>query len=270
MTGFDAGGSAAATHARFWLRLAVTGIAVGWALALLRASGSHAGAWLLMEADWPHAHIKLLERGTAWLLLALAAVIWLPRLTPLAPAIGLLVLVNAAFGMGVGGYAFSELTLATASLRILAPLALLSAWWQGRSGGSISLRITDGLLRFGLAVVFISHGYEAWAQHPEFADYLLAVAGLAHLDPSDETVFWILRGIAVLDVAAGVAVLVRPAPPVLVWLAFWGLVTALSRPVAYGWLLFPEVIVRAPHFLVPVACFWLNKVSLGKENTPDP
>ena len=259
-----------AAQGRFWLRLAVSGIAVGWALALLRASGSHTGAWLLMEAHWPHAHIKLLERGTAWLLIAFAALIWIPRLTPLAPAIGLLVLANAVMGMVVGGYPFSELALATASLRILAPLALLTAWWQAQAGSSASLRLTDGLLRLGLAIVFISHGYEAWAQHPEFADYLLAVAGLAHLYPSDEIIFWILRSIAVIDVAVAAAVLVRPVFPVLAWMAFWGLVTALARPVAYGWLLFPEVIVRAPHFLVPVACFWLRKASLQKENTPDP
>lgn len=252
-------------HTGIWLRLAVTGIAVGWALTLLQAAGSHAGAWLLMEAEWPHAHIKVVERTTALALLGLAGLIWLPRLTPLALLISALVLANAVFGVIVGGFAFSELSPAAHALRILTPVALVSAWWHGHGGGAAARHLTDALLRIGLATVFVAHGYEAWAQHPEFADYLLATAGFVTLDLSDGTIAAALRAIAVADVVVAIAVLVRPAPPILIWMALWGLVTALARPVAYGWEWYPEVMVRAPHFLAPIA---LQMLRHGAKNTP--
>ena len=65
--------------------------------------------------------------------------------------------------------------------------------------------------------------------------------------------------IAVVDLLVAALVIARPGTPVLVWLAIWRLVTALSRPMAFGFASYPEVLMRAPHFLATLAVMALRQ-----------
>ena len=64
---------------------------------------------------------------------------------------------------------------------------------------------------------------------------------------------------AVTRIATATAILFRPLRFILLWAAFWGLVTALSRLTAYGAFHYPDLLVRFPHFLVPLALWRLTR-----------
>ena len=49
------------------------------------------------------------------------------------------------------------------------------------------------------------------------------------LDSNPETILILLLLVGILDVALAVLVLVKPIKVALLWMAFWGLVTALIR-----------------------------------------
>jgi hypothetical protein len=75
-----------------------------------------------------------------------------------------------------------------------------------------------------------------------------------------------LRIIGLIDFAVALALLFRPLRVVLLWAAFWGLVTALSRMTAYGASQYPELLVRFTHFLVPLALWRLTALTAKRAN----
>ena len=137
------------------------------------------------------------------------------------------------------------------SIVSLVLLFILSPSTDGR------LRTAAWGLRLGISALFITHGLEALYLHPRFIDYLIGTAGnLAGISMREATAGTLLRLIGVTDIAVALALLLRPSSGVLFWMAFWGLVTALSRVTTFGPGVYFEVLVRFPHFLAPLA-LWL-------------
>jgi hypothetical protein len=67
-----------------------------------------------------------------------------------------------------------------------------------------------------------------------------------------------LRIIGSLDILAAILAIVFPKKPVFIWLAFWGLITAFARITELGIGMYPEVLIRAGHFLVPICLILIN------------
>lgn len=261
--------SAVPQRADWLLRIAVLIHAIGVAIALFSRNSSSLGEIALMEWGIPHPQIFLGEKVAATILVALAASVFVYPTSFALVAIAGLVFAEAYAGFHCAGHELFQYTMLAESLRYLAPLALLllifsrsiapSEVWRSKAAAWI--------LRVGLAIVFFTHGLEALRQHSGFIDLILGSArNVLGLSLTETFATRLLFVIGWLDVAVAALVLVRPSRPLLAWLCFWGLITALSRPVGLGFGAYPEVLVRAAHFLAPIAVWWLTFPPNRSEN----
>lgn len=82
----------------------------------------------------------------------------------------------------------------------------------------------EWILRIGVAGEFLGHGMFAIQGKQSWFKYFEAF-GIS--DPS--TITTMLLVVGVMDVVLAIIVLVRPVRPLLLWMAAWGLWTALIR-----------------------------------------
>lgn len=87
-------------------------------------------------------------------------------------------------------------------------------------------------LRLGVAGEFIGHGVFALQGKEGWFKYF-AFTGIT--DPA--VIVKILLVIGIMDIALGIMVLVKPIRPLILWMALWGLFTAMLR-----WPLGPDPI----------------------------
>lgn len=242
------------------LRAAIVLFALGLARAMFTRVGSSIGSIALLHWEVPHSTILLAEKlGSAVVLAAALSLLVRPTVVALL-AVAVPVLVEALAGVRAGGFHFYELTPYAHALRYVAPLALIpliaSAGFFGEA--EVRRKTSAWLLRVAIATVFVVHGYEAWKLHPFFTDFVLTAAeGLFGMEMEESTATSILKTIAVVDFIVAIWLLVKPSWPLLGWLAFWGLVTALARPVTLGFASYPEVLLRASHVIAPIALGFL-------------
>lgn len=256
------------------LRAAIVLFALGLALGLFTRVGSSLGSIALMHWNVPHSAILLAEKIGATVVLA-AALSLLIRPTMLGLlAVAIPVFVEAVAAVKAGGTHFFELTPYAHALRYMTPLALIPLIANARFFGTLETRcaISSWLLRVATATVFVIHGYEAWKLHPYFIDFVITAAyRVLELDLNEANAARILKIIAVADLIASICLLLKLSWPLLWWLAFWGLATALARPVTLGLLSYPEVLLRASHVLAPLAIgFLILKGKSVRMSEPSP
>lgn len=259
------------------LRGAVLIYAAGLVVAIFTRNGSSIGEIALMEWGVSHARIFLAEKIVASLALALALSLLFRPISLVLAALAGLALAEAYAGYRAGGYSFAEYKPFAEALRILTPLALIPLILSRTVYPSETGRraATGWILRAGLAIVFFTHGLEAFGQSPVFIDLIIGSARkFFTVALSEAAAIKLLHLIAWLDIAVAVLVLVRPSRPLLGWLCFWGLVTALSRPLALGFGAYPEVLLRVSHFLAPIALWFLlyppaNRVRRAQTNSSE-
>lgn len=243
------------------LRVGILLHALGVAVALFTRAGSPLGSIALMDWGIPHSTIFLSERIAACLLVGAAASLFVYRQAIALPFIFIAIFIDAYARQLSGGEAFSQYAVGAAALRWLLPLALFvlisrSFWLPSRS---TRIWLATWVLRIGLATVFITHGLEALGRHPGFIDLLISSARTwLHVSLKESLAVQMLFVIGVVDILVAVLLLIRPWKTLLAWLCFWGLITALSRPLAHGFASYPEVLLRVSHFLAPVAIWWLS------------
>ena len=251
--------------------------------------------------DDPYLTAVLVEKITVSIFMALVLVAAVKPWAPLLLVIAAYVLAEAALGTLQGGYRFSEWTVPASALRWGLPLVLLVlvAWPRLTCCRRWRLPLAAQLLALLVATVFFVHGYLAWRADPRFIDLILGTAvKLLDFRPTEAQAVDLLKGIAVLDFVVALAALMAPAgamlaargkarratagveatvgrrrwwrllPPALfLWLAFWGLITALSRMVSLGYpggmSEHPEVLLRASHVFGPLA-LWVLCARLGR------
>ncbi len=247
------------------LRLAILLFALGVARQFFTRVGSAFGSVALLEWDVPHGRIVLWEQAAAIVLLVCAASVLIRPTVAALGIIAVLVFAEACAAVRAGGKPFSDATPYAHALRYLTPVALAAFAAAPRLAISPDIRVRAAawILRAAIAVVFVTHGWEAWKLQPQFVDFIIMTGRkFGDLAISEARAASALKTIAIVDFLAAMLVLVRPWPPLLAWLALWGLVTALARPVSLGFASYPEVLLRGSHFLAPlaVACLaaWLR------------
>lgn len=242
------------------LGAAIVATCLGMTLATFRGDGTSINSFLFLNAELSHAAARRLERlvMSGVLVLSVAALFrpqW-PLLLPVAAYI----MAEALAGWHQRGYTFSEWALVAHAPRYLTPLAVvLLALGSDKADTRRSRRWVAGewCLRIALATVFLVHGLESIKLHPGFVDLIIGSGyNLAGLRISEAAAGWQLRVIGIVDVGVAAALLFRLSPAVLWWAAFWGALTALSRLTANGWGAYPDLLVRATHYLGPIA-LWL-------------
>ncbi len=143
---------------------------------------------------------------------------------------------------------YSALAIPEQALRILAPLGI---WLLNRPWGQVA---AEWVLRVAAVVTFAAHGCRAIGQDPTFVDYLLSTSNnLAGRDlgqANAETALLVIGGI---DLVLATLLLCRRWPEVAIYMATWGLITALSPLTAHGFDQWPAALVPATHIGVPLA-----------------
>jgi hypothetical protein len=238
------------------LRLAILAHALGVAVAIFTRSGSVLGDIALMNYDVGHATIFFWERLVASLLLVAAlSLLAFPTVVALV-VIGAIIALEACAAQRAGGFPFAEYTPLAMALRYLTPLALVPLVVAERiaAPGRWRAMTASWILRVAVAIVFCIHGLEAIWLHPGFIDLIIGSARNAlNLAVSETTAAQMLRVIGIVDLVVAILILVHPWKPLLGWICFWGLITALARPLAHGLGAYPEVLLRSSHILAAIA-----------------
>ena len=154
--------------------------------------------------------------------------------------------------------------------RIAAPVALMLVHSHlgasaRRAGGNCAACV---VMRWSIAVVFVCHGVEAIHHYPPFLDLIIgAQRTLVGWSSPEWAARYLLTVIGCVDVVVGVLCLSRRWPVVAFYLALWGLVTALSRPLATGFPEFHETLVRSAHVGLPLALalYWMQTAQREEE-----
>ncbi len=115
----------------------------------------------------------------------------------------------------------------------------------------------EWILRVGVAGEFIGHGVFAIQGKEAWIGWTQQILGVDVGVASS-----IILAVGVLDVLLGILVLIKPVRPVLLWMALWGLWTALIRPIVGEpiW----DFIERWANWAAPLALFYVYK--LDKNN----
>lgn len=109
------------------------------------------------------------------------------------------------------------------------------------------------ILRIGVAGEFLGHGMFALQGKESWFKYF-ASFGITN----GETITMILFIIGLMDILLALLVLIKPIRPILLWMTFWGLWTALVR-----WPFGPDPIwdfvERFANWSAPLALYYLLK-----------
>lgn len=114
-------------------------------------------------------------------------------------------------------------------------------------------RRVEWILRIGVAGEFIGHGVFALQGKSGWFKYFEAF-GIS--DPA--TIVPLLFAVGVVDIALAVLVLVKPIKPLILWMAAWGLWTALVRWPFGGdpvW----DFVERWANWAAPLALYYVLK-----------
>jgi|SRR3989344_7116471 len=108
----------------------------------------------------------------------------------------------------------------------------------------------EWILRIGVAGEFLGHGAFAILGKADWIQWTEKLSGL-----STETATIFIMGVGLVDIFLALIVLLRPVKPVLLWMAFWGLWTALVRPLVG--LPIWDFIERFANWAAPLALYYL-------------
>ncbi len=195
--------------------------------------------------------LRVADKVGAILCLALAAALpWLCRWKTacawgyVVPALWLLA--NAVAAMDTGGKAHAELTIPAHATRWMLPLVMTLLIWRPSA-----VMAANWMLRIATAMTFATHGWEAFRLNPAFQDLIYSFGALFGVKVPSVVNHGLLHAIGLMDVWLALSVLLIHRPVLLRWMVFWGLVTALARPLTIGWLAWPELAVRLSNGFCP-------------------
>ncbi|RYZ55134.1 MAG: DoxX family membrane protein [Proteobacteria bacterium] len=217
-------------------------------------SGSTLAQYLVLHSALDASYTVFINQAVVGLMvlgLVLAFFRWSPWPFYL---IGGLFLLEAIFRTLVGGEISSTLAIPGDCARYLWFLAIGFALRSARTlDVEVGLPSVRLLLRFGLALTFITHGIEALLKYPGFVAAITQVnQTLLPAIYSESLTNNLLVVIGVVDVMVGLLVLFRPSRTALVYMAVWGGLTALSRVAISPYEGMFEAMIRAPHFMLPL------------------
>ena len=179
-------------------------------------------------------------------------------------------LIAMAFFKGVnGGAMFSELAIPAQATRWLACIAL-AAWLFIRPKSETNrLPIVTWILIFAASLTFATHGFEAFMLHPKFRDLLFGAFQWISIPISEPTVFVLLKLIGIMDICLAISILFVRHKAIFLWMAIWGGLAALARPIAFGEAGLEDALLRIANFGVPMALYFLTSIHKTQQSKTD-
>lgn len=169
--------------------------------------------------------------------------------------IGLLFLGESFAKTLIGNNLQAHLALAGECARYLWFLAIGFALRNARTlDVEIGLPQVRLLLRLGLALTFFTHGIAAFMN--QGGSLQTVIESSEHLVASPLWSEFVSKNalllIGLMDMLVAILVLLKPKRNALVYMAFWGALTAFSRMFVAPELGFFEAMLRAPHYMLPL------------------
>lgn len=259
----DAAKSRAVEIASWLMRIAIVMHLCGIAWIIAASGGTAIGNIAFMEWDCDPQKVALIEKIVIAFFLAIGLTLLIRPTAIASLAIGCAVTLEVVAQYRFGGSPFISWVYWTSSLRYLLPFAfaIFIALPRDARWNRFRYPASAWIMRVGVAIVFISHGLQALYEHPRFIDLIIGSANRwIGYRPSQWQAVQALKVIGVVDVIVGILLMFGRWRWLLMEMATWGLVTALSRVTANGPLSGYEVLLRASHFLVPIALWHLAPV----------
>ena len=145
------------------------------------------------------------------------------------------------------------------AVRFVAPVALLV--FVTGTGSYLKL---EWLLRIGIASTFIGHGLAAYWLKPGFVDLIVGTldtflgSDWRLAEEREKLAIILLPWIGRMDFLLAFLILLptKYRKTVALWMAIWGFVTATSRLTAFGIERWPDLIIRAANWGIPLLLWW--------------
>jgi len=115
-------------------------------------------------------------------------------------------------------------------------------------------KVIEWVLRVAVAGEFLGHGIFALQGKPDWVGWVTQLTGMAQ-DPATQ----IIMLVGVADVVLALLVLFKPIRPLILWMAVWGLFTALIRPIV-GMPIW-DFVERWANWGAPLALYLMMKSS---------
>ena len=158
------------------------------------------------------------------------------------------------------GGMFAELTLGEHAVRIAAPIVLMLIAMRPQRE-----RLAWAIAAFSAAITFAIHGYKALMCHGPFTDLiLLTTSRFRSIEFSQSTAESVLLVIGTVDIVAAMVLIVFRWRMAALYMLLWGLITSASRMTAYGWSGWPDTLMRAANWGVPLAIVLLTQTTSKK------
>jgi hypothetical protein len=110
----------------------------------------------------------------------------------------------------------------------------------------------EWVLRIGVAGEFLGHGVFAVLGKADWIKWTVQLTGV-----STELATTFILVVGIMDIILAAIVLFKPIRPVLLWMAFWGLWTALLRPIV-GMPIW-DFVERLANWAAPLALYYLYR-----------
>lgn len=151
-----------------------------------------------------------------------------------------------------GGKRFSEFSIIAHSTRWGLPLLL---WLLFYMKDKVESKIAAYPAILFCSFTFAVHGWEAYMLNPPFQDLIYQFFSIFGLSVSESVNFGILRAVGCMDLLLAASIMFFQKPKIFLWMAFWGFVTALSRPLTIGLEAWPEFAMRIANCALPFYLF---------------
>ena len=188
-----------------------------------------------------------------------------PGLAALYLAAGGYLLLQAYAAKLNGGKGFANLEVGAHAARYGLAILLVGFLALRHVPDKRKPQFQQGLFFLGAAAcsfTFAIHGWEALNKNAAFVDLIIGSANRIYLELPEEFVAKLLVGIGVMDLVLAILVVVCPNRKLLVWMATWGLVTALSRPLSMGLGAWYETAARTGNFVLPYCLAMLLSIGI--------
>lgn len=151
------------------------------------------------------------------------------------------------------------------AVRFVAPVALFV--FVTGTGSYLKL---EWLLRIGIASTFIGHGLAAYWLKPGFVDLIVGTldtflgSDWRLAEEREKFAIILLPWIGRMDFMLAFLILLptKYRKTVALWMAIWGFVTATSRLTAFGIERWPDLIIRAANWGIPLLLWWEMRATI--------
>lgn len=171
--------------------------------------------------------------------------------------LGLYLAALAVFQGLNGGEIFSELSITAQATRWLPCLALWLLFFYRTTMQTPLFNSAIYLLIIAASLTFATHGYEAFMEHPKFKDLLYGTLKIISISPSETLVITLLKVIGIMDILLAISVIFFHSKWkwLILWMAVWGFLTAVSRATAFGELGIDDALLRIGNGFIPLIVY---------------